>query len=147
MFNRVSTMNDLRHYAGELEQITFRLKSKSKRTKMRIQQWVYAFSGEALSVFSAVDSICSVKHCPWGILFNLPPCSVILVWNTRQILGVSRFEMWLAETTDELPSGDPAKYGYPLISKSVANTFLVGGHEPALLVLHEKPEKRKAFQI
>ena len=46
-------MNDLRHYAGELEQMqSLPLEIKIRMTKMRIQQWVYAFSGEAYISFS-----------------------------------------------------------------------------------------------
>ena len=53
-------MNEVRHYAGELEQMqSLPLEIKIRMTKMRIQQWVYAFGG---------DAYCqeSTRYCNYG---------------------------------------------------------------------------------
>lgn len=90
-------MNDLRHYAGELEQMqSLPLEIKIRMTKMRIQQWVYAFSGEAYISFSGgKDSTVLLNIAREVFPPIFPPCSVILVWNTRKSGSSSKgLKMW-----------------------------------------------------
>ena len=120
-------MNDLRHYAGELEQMqSLPLEIKIRMTKMRIQQWVYAFSGEA---YIGKDSTV-LLNIAREVFPNLPAvfCDTGLEYpEIREF--VKRFEnvVWLKPQMNFRQVIQ--KYGYPLISKSVANT-LRGGHEP-----------------
>lgn len=124
-------MNDLRHYAGELEQMqSLPLEIKIRMTKMRIQQWVYAFSGEAYISFSGGKDSTVLLNIAREVFPNLPAvfCDTGLEYpEIREF--VKRFEnvVWLKPQMNFRQVIQ--KYGYPLISKSVANT-LRGGHEP-----------------
>lgn len=92
-------MNDLRHYAGELEQMqSLPLEIKIRMTKMRIQQWVYAFSGEAYISFSGGKDSTVLLNIAREVFPNLPAvfCDTGLEYpEIREF--VKRFEnvVWL----------------------------------------------------
>ena len=146
-------MNDLRHYAGELEQMqSLPLEIKIRMTKMRIQQWVYAFSGEAYISFSGGKDSTVLLNIAREVFPNLPAvfCDTGLEYpEIREF--VKRFEKCgLAETTDELPSGDPEirlSFDFQISCKHLAGWTRTGFLPVEKATWGSVPEKRKAFQI
>lgn len=124
-------MNEVRHYAGELEQMqSLPLEIKIRMTKMRIQQWVYAFGGDAYISFSGGKDSTVLLHIAREVFPNLPAvfCDTGLEYpEIREFVKGFENVVWLKPQMNFRQVIQ--KYGYPLISKAVANT-LKGGHEP-----------------
>lgn len=123
-------MNEVRHYAGELEQMqSLPLEIKIRMTKMRIQQWVYAFGGDAYISFSGGKDSTVLLHIAREVFPNLPAvfCDTGLEYpEIREFVKGFENVVWLKPQMNFRQVIQ--KYGYPLISKAVANT-LKGGHQ------------------
>lgn len=115
-------MNDLRHYAGELEQMqSLPLEIKIRMTKMRIQQWVYAFSGEAYISFSGGKDSTVLLNIAREVFPDLPAvfCDTGLEYpEIREFVKGFENVIWLKPQMNFRQVIQ--KYGYPVASKETA---------------------------
>lgn len=115
-------MNEQRHYAGELEQMqSLPLEIKIRMTKMRIQQWVYAFGGDAYISFSGGKDSTVLLHIAREVFPNLPAvfCDTGLEYpEIREFVKGFENVVWLKPQMNFRQVIQ--KYGYPVVSKETA---------------------------
>lgn len=115
-------MNENYHYAGELEQMqSLPLEIKIRMTKMRIRQWVEAFSGSAYISFSGGKDSTVLLAIAREVFPDIPAvyCDTGLEYPEIRMF-VKRFDnvVWLRPKMNFREV--IRRYGYPVASKETA---------------------------
>lgn len=120
-----------RHYPWELAQMqSLPLEAKIKMTKHRLQQWYEYYNGDVYVSFSGGKDSTVLLHIARSIYPDIPAvfCDTGLEYpEIREFVKTVDNVTWIKPKMNFRKVIET--YGYPLISKSVANT-LKGGHEP-----------------
>lgn len=120
-----------RHYPWELAQMqSLPLEAKITMTKYRLQQWYEYYNGDVYVSFSGGKDSTVLLHIARSIYPDIPAvfCDTGLEYpEIREFVKTVDNVTWIKPKMNFRKVIET--YGYPLISKSVANT-LKGGHEP-----------------
>lgn len=120
-----------KHYPGDLAQMqSLPLAAKIRMTQNRVRQWYDHFNGEVYVSFSGGKDSTVLLDIVRGLYPDVPAvyCDTGLEYpEIREFVKTVENVIWLKPKMNfrEVIS----HYGYPVISKAVANT-LRGGHEP-----------------
>lgn len=120
-----------RHYPWELAQMqSLPLEAKITMTKNRIRQWYEYYNGDVYVSFSGGKDSTVLLHIARSIDPDIPAvfCDTGLEYpEIREFVKTVNNVTWIKPKMNFRKVIET--YGYPLISKAVANT-LKGGHEP-----------------
>ena len=120
-----------RHYPWELAQMqSLPLEAKITMTKNRIRQWYEYYNGDVYVSFSGGKDSTVLLHIARSIYPDIPAvfCDTGLEYpEIREFVKTVNNVTWIKPKMNFRKVIET--YGYPLISKAVANT-LKGGHEP-----------------